>query len=164
MRAFERLSLYHSKIIDIITFDHMNKAYTEVAASLKNKSILTKKELTFTCEGTSMDPVLQNGDEISVSRVPLADLRFGDIVTYENNSVFITHRFFYRKRQKNGDLLLILKADNRLTSDKPVPVSFLVGKVTKISRNAQIFEIKPTWHFASHLITLLSLIEGHFLK
>lgn len=138
----------------------MNKAYTEIAAHLRDKSILEKNELTFVCEGTSMNPMLKNGDEILVHRVPLSGLRFGDIITYESNGMFVTHRFFYKQK----DEMMIIKADNRLRLDKLIPASSLIGKVIKISRNNQTIEIKPFWYFVSYLVTLLSLIEGHFFE
>lgn len=93
----------------------MNKAYTEVTASLRDKSILEKNELMFVCEGTSMEPMLKNGDEILVHRIPLASLRFGDIITYESNRMFITRRFFHKQKK---DKMMIVKADNRLRLDE----------------------------------------------
>ena len=140
-----------------MTFNHMNvnKAYTEIVAGLK-------KELTFICEGTSMNPVLKNGDEVLVSRVPLFSLRFGDIITYKSDDMFITHRFFYSKHMQNVEII-IAKADNRLKLDKPVSASSLIGKVTKISRDGKTIEMQKTiWYCVSYFITVLSLIEGHF--
>lgn len=137
----------------------MNKAYTEIAAHLRDKSILEKNELTFVCEGTSMNPMLKNGDEILVHRVPLSGLRFGDIITYESNGMFVTHRFFYKQK----DEMMTIKADNRLRLDKLIPASSLIGKVIRIWHNGQPIEMKSIWH-VSCFVALVSLIEGHFFE
>ncbi len=107
-----------------------------------------------------MNPVLKEGDEIVVKRIPLSSLCFGDIITYEENGTFITHRFLYSRGEKD-QTVMVTKADNRLKLDQPVSALLLLGKVIGISRNGQRIEMETKrWYFISWLIALLSLMEG----
>ncbi len=143
----------------------MSTNYTEIAKLLRDKDCFLKKDLIeFKCEGTSMNPVLKAGDEILVRRIPLSCLCFGDVITYEENGTFITHRFLYSRSKKN-QTMMVTKADNRLKLDKPVTPLFLLGKVVGISRNGQRIEMETKWwYFSSRLIALLSLMEGQLFE
>ncbi len=139
--------------------------YTQIAASLRSKHIFLKKKLGFSSQGTSMNPVLKEGDEILVERVSYEQLRFGNLITYERNGIFITHRFLYLNRQHKGTAMIITKADNRSKLDKPVPVSCLIGRVAEVKRNGQTIASETSfWHFVARLIAFLSLMEGQFFE
>ncbi len=99
--------------------------YEKIAAELQNTHLPNQETLRFISKGQSMEPLLKDGDEILVKRVRAEELRFGDLLTYELNGIFITHRFFYRK-YIHQNLFLIVKADNRLKADPPVdPLRFI---------------------------------------
>lgn len=137
-------------------------SYLEVVAEFRSGILKEKKALRFCCEGVSMNPVLKNGDEIQVTRVPLSDLHFGDIVTHEIDGSFITHRFFYIK-QKDGLNFLTIKADNSFKFDQSVSSSSFVGKVAQIFYSDGTINILASgWQSMSRLIAALSFIEGVF--
>lgn len=116
---------------------HVPSDYAKIAMRLRND------ELEFKCEGTSMNSVLKEGDKILVRRTPFDSLRFGDIITYEENGIFITHRFLHSRVHKN-QIVMMIKVDNRLKLDKPVLSHFLVGKVIGILRQGKKIEIYLT--------------------
>ncbi len=126
--------------------------YEKIAAELQNLHLPNQETLRFASEGQSMEPLIKDGDEILVRRMGAAELRFGDLVTYELNGIFITHRFFYRK-YINQNLFLIVKADNRSKPDVPVPNASLVGKVIEP-------KLQP---LGKYIFTVLSLVEWKFL-
>jgi len=119
-----------------------------MAAELRNDHLLNQENLRFVSKGQSMEPLLKDGDEILVRRVSAEGLWFGDLVTYELNGIFITHRFFYRKNL-NQDLFLMVKADNRSKPDALVPSASLIGKVVEPKSRT----------FGKYVFTILSLTE-----
>ena len=140
----------------------MNKQlnYAEIAAELRIENTFLKDTVEFTCEGTSMLPVMKEGDDILVRRTPVDQLWFGDLVTYEENGRFITHRFLFAWLKQNQEVLIV-KPDNRLKFDNQLPISRLVGKVVRIFREGQTVEIETkSWRYASWMIGIMSLTEG----
>lgn len=123
--------------------------YEKIAAELQQDQAMVR----FVSKGQSMEPLLKDGDEIIVKRVSADELRFGDLITYKSNGIFITHRFFYR-RKINQNLFLMAKADNRLKPDTPVSSSFLVGKVVGVKSHT----------LSQYVLSILSLAEWKLLE
>jgi signal peptidase len=79
----------------------------------------------------SMKPTIRPGALVLVHRVPLRDIRPGDIVTYRNpvnSKQTITHRVT-KLEKMNGVTMVTVKGDANATPDKPFPGGLIVGRV-----------------------------------
>ncbi len=71
--------------------------HLELTEFVKNH-LLKSNSISFLSQGQSMSPILREGDEILVERIPFERIRFGDVIIYQKNEAFITHRFLYSKK------------------------------------------------------------------
>jgi signal peptidase len=80
-------------------------------------------------ESASMSPTIRRGDAVVLQTVSNADLKPGDVVSYRSPAdqrVIITHRIMSVEKNWN---LVITKGDNVDKTDKPVPMSDIIGRV-----------------------------------
>mgnify|MGYP000518894905 CR=1 FL=1 len=78
--------------------------------------------------GRSMSPFLKTGSFVTLSKIPLSELRIGDIVFCRcNDGSFKLHRLI----QRDGDML-ITKGDALVSSDVPFKKTDYKGKVVRI--------------------------------
>ena len=108
------------------------------------------KELSITVMGTSMEPVLKDGDVIKVK--PCNNYEIGDIIVflYKNNALLV-HRLI-KKRNK----ILLCKGDNSFRLEE-VEEEYVLGKVISINSN-HIYTIP------NELIELSYLVNREFRK
>lgn len=78
-------------------------------------------------QGTSMQPIINERDKLTVEKVGRNDLHLGDIVVFYKKGSFVGHRIIKIKNET-----IITKGDNVPFPDKPVVFGELLGKVTKI--------------------------------
>lgn len=78
-------------------------------------------------QGTSMQPIINEGDKLFVEKVGLKDIRVGTIVVSYNKKNLIGHRVIKIAGQK-----IITKGDNTPVFDKPLKASEILGKVVRI--------------------------------
>ena len=79
----------------------------------------------------SMVPKLNKGDLVSVKRVPVNQLKVGDIITFinpANKKQTITHRIITVPTKANGQDITT-KGDANNVADKPIATSSVVGRV-----------------------------------
>lgn len=89
-------------------------------------------ELRFRASGTSMQPVIQDGQMIRVAPLPPRGPRGGDILFYRGDSGrAVIHRLMGQIRAGQGDLYLT-KGDGCADSDAPVGVEQVLGWVTAV--------------------------------
>lgn len=82
----------------------------------------------------SMEPALHPGDLVLIHRVPLAELKPGDIITYtnpRNPTQTITHRYVSTK-EVAGVPLVTTKGDANPSNDAAFPGGRVVGRVATI--------------------------------
>ncbi len=102
--------------------------------------------------GTSMYPYLKKGDIGYYKFVAPEFLKPGDIIAFEQDGCFITHRII---RNSN---LIITRGDACLNFDKPVDKSHIIGKLLQIERNGKMISISSPCRvflnklFATHRI------------
>ena len=90
-------------------------------------------------KGTSMQFLLRAGDMIIAKPVALEELRFGDLIVFDDPKdrstvKKIVHRFLWRGR-KNGQAYIRSRGDSKLFLDPPLPPGQLLGKVVLIYKN-----------------------------
>lgn len=82
-------------------------------------------------QSESMVPAIKKGDLITVTRVSVAQLAEGDVVTFmnpQNKRQTITHRVAQLPSEANGQRL-ITKGDANATADQPINPNLVIGKV-----------------------------------
>ncbi len=89
-------------------------------------------ELRFRAAGTSMQPVIQDGQTIRVAPAPAGGTRLGDILFYRSGADrAVVHRLLKRV-QTAGGVLLLTKGDACASADPLVPPERVLGRVVAI--------------------------------
>lgn len=80
-------------------------------------------------DGTSMVPLINKGDRVTVELVPYSQLKINDIVVFfDKRKKLISHRIIL----KNGSEIFA-KGDNVCVLDDPILVSSIIGRVRTIN-------------------------------
>lgn len=87
----------------------------------------------FSTETASMSPTIEIGDIVFVKIGE--QVQKDDIITYRSGNAFITHRII----EINGDSI-IAKGDNNNTQDEAIQRNDIIGKVTYIMNNVEIWK------------------------
>lgn len=87
--------------------------------------------------GSSMLPILAEGDEILVSH-DIRPLRRGDIVVIRQNGGLIAHRVIRRTRNAAGQRQLCTKGDNNPRFDPSTFAADVLGRVVAVRRGGQV--------------------------
>lgn len=109
-----------------------------VAKELLYKSLKEGRKQSLKVRGLSMQPLIKPEDEVFFRKSK--KFRFGDLVVYKKDSVFIIHRFIRKKRINNKDFF-ILKADSYRQADEPVGESQIIGVVTRLKSKSRILAL-----------------------
>jgi signal peptidase len=84
--------------------------------------------------GTSMFPLIQEGDICRFSLVEPSTLKKGDILLFHSrDGKLIAHRFI-KSKQADNQIHYIFKGDTNLGHDDPINVDQIVGKLTYIKK------------------------------
>ena len=91
----------------------------------------TGASLRFRAKGTSMSPLIKDGDIVTVAALREEQLSLGQVVAalHPETSVLILHRIVRRKRNA-----YLLKGDNVSQADGQVSRSGILGRVTAVER------------------------------
>ena len=110
-------------------------------------------QLRITVTGNSMQPSMLPGDALLVDSHLRQDLAVGQIVTFLNDDVLVTHRIVMRKHEN-----FVLKGDNAPAFDPPVGTKQIVGRVIAVEHGGTWRAVRTT--FASRAVARLSRWEG----
>jgi signal peptidase I len=130
------------------------------AIALRQRLDATRNEQTILFHGRSMAPALADGDCLRVRRVPLAELRPGDIVVFADGEQLIVHRLLALHTRAAGEATLITKGDGAPLADTPVDAGAFVGVVTEVVRDgARRVLAGRRWRAVARLISTVSYAE-----
>jgi hypothetical protein len=93
--------------------------------------------------GTSMHPLLQDGDRVQVVPATAADVRMGHVVVLAGSSGPIIHRLVGRWPGPAGPRLLT-KGDGAPRLDPPASPDGLIGRVVARVRNGRVRRLDAT--------------------
>lgn len=110
------------------------KHIEELAVRLKEEHALASGFERFIFKGTSMLPLISEGDEVLVKHVKAQELSLGDVIVYKKEELFIIHRFLY-KRNKDG--YIVAKGDNSFKLDGPFNDTYFLGRAVEIRKNCR---------------------------
>ena len=88
-----------------------------------------------------MWPFLKGQEKLIVRRIPLSDLRLGDLVLYKSNKQLVCHRLV-KKAKNNGTCLIYSRGDASFGSAEPVNEEMLLGKVIAVMKNGKITSLE----------------------
>ena len=96
--------------------------------------------------GFSMWPFLRPGEKLIIKKVPLKDLRVGDIILYKMNGEMISHRLVKKVWHENR-YIFFTKGDASFTLSEPIIEEAFLGKVVGLVRNdVRIIDLTGRWH------------------
>jgi signal peptidase I len=109
---------------------------TEEALSLRKKLIENNHSVKIEAAGYSMFPFMLPGDEQTISPVPIEDIAIGDVVVFEHDNKWISHRVI-SIQNNNNEKTLILRGDTCIQSDPLVTKANYIGKTVAFERNGK---------------------------
>jgi signal peptidase len=111
--------------------------FGEVGAELLARGNLVR----FTARGSSMHPLVRDGDILLVSPLPPGGVKIGDIVlcTTGNGQVLV-HRVL-RKQRAAGSLAFLMQGDQAMVPDGLIPAEQVHGKLTEIERSGRVLQM-----------------------
>jgi signal peptidase I len=109
--------------------------------------------------GTSMLPLLQDGDQVLVTHKP-GSIRTGDIVVFQRLDGLVAHRVL-RVFVSGDKRILRTKGDHVLGLDTPIADGEVVGSVLEVQRGDRSMRLNTrAWRVAGKLVTGLMLAEA----
>ncbi len=102
-----------------------SQAY-QASRQLIKERLLDGGDIKFTVSGSSMFPALRNGDNVLFRNLAPDELKRGEIILYERDGRFFTHRF-YSSCEYKGERYLLVKGDNPLQPVELLKVSSVIG-------------------------------------
>ena len=116
-----------------------------VAIRVARELQLLQPQLGVQCHGRAMEPLLRDGDELTVERVSWSAVRVGDIVTYRLDDRFPTLRVVRRHAAR-----LVLRGDNWPFADFDVWPEDLLGRVVERRRHGASLHARDlAWRMAT---------------
>lgn len=94
--------------------------------------------------GSSMSPLLRNGDVVFLKKANYSRLNVSDIVCVKKGGIIFTHRIIYKSNK-----YIITKGDHNIISDGKVFPKQIIGIAYKVKRAGQIITLKDIYLFQS---------------
>ncbi|MCL5962051.1 MAG: signal peptidase I [Chloroflexi bacterium] len=122
--------------------DDLELTNANVAAwKIANRVLGAEKEMPCRIVSRSMSPFLRINDIVWLRPITVSELRFGDILLFDDNGKRIVHRFL--KRGKIGDQeVLITKGDALPHEDLPIPENQLLAIVVRVERGSRKIDLE----------------------
>jgi hypothetical protein len=110
-------------------------------------------------EGTSMMPLLRQGDRVSVSWIQPDALRRGDIIAYWNTSRIVVHRLLRIARTTAG--MALLECGDRGGPGRWIDTDQLLGRVESVQKKGRTIHLSGTrWQVLACLLVPLLRLEN----
>ncbi len=114
------------------------RSENNISAHIVQEWKRSDKERTVASVGTSMHPLIREGD--SITFIKTDSIRSGDIVVYEKRHAgLVAHRIIGREKSTAG-IMLLEKGDNRYNAVCLAPDTIL-GTVIRIARGSTVIDL-----------------------
>lgn len=123
------------------------------------KSLLKYHKIGLCVQGESMYPLLHSGDKIFIKKINFQNLSTDDILLINKKNDYIIHRVIYKYPK-----YIITKGDNNLIADGKIYPRQIIGKVYKIKRDNQLFNLENFYLLQSTLYLQEILKVKHALE
>jgi signal peptidase I len=111
----------------------MSEAFQELSASL----LADGYGIRFRANGTSMLPLIGDGEVIIVEPLPARRVRRGDILLYLKGRGVIAHRVVKIEKANGEPCRFTLRGDTSATADAPVKATEILGRVCAVERDGR---------------------------
>lgn len=97
--------------------------------------------------GHSMQPVIRDGEAVTVAPIHTDDVRRGDILLYSNGKGLIAHRVLKKIEPtiSTEERYFILRGDSSLNCDEPVAAGRVLGRVVSVERSGRSIKLAGRW-------------------
>jgi signal peptidase I len=114
--------------------------------------------------GTSMLPLLREGDRILVSH-ELSEVQQGDILVFQQEEGLVAHRVV-RITKNNGERRIYqTKGDNCAKLDSPLSEAEVLGVVNLVSRDGKEYDLTTLrWRLPNSLLATIHLLIGNLIQ
>lgn len=102
---------------------------------------MTENLLFIETKGFSMWPFLRGKEKLMVRRIPISELKLGDLILYKANNQSVCHRLV-KKSQTNNGYLIYARGDASFGSAELVNEQMFLGKVIGIIKNDKITSLE----------------------
>jgi len=99
-----------------------------------------KKVFQIKAQGSSMYPILRDGDRIEYSQTSFAKIHLNDIVLIYQNDVLVTHRVIYKTKTT-----CITRGDNNKSADVTTQKGRVLARVERFKRNGRWYNIQDVY-------------------
>jgi signal peptidase I len=139
----------------------MSKPDTDHLAALLRDSLQNGRQPQLTVTSNSMAPLIRAGDLIVIAAAG-ANLQPGDIITFENSSGLLTHRFWgFLSGNDHDRPLLITRGDKPLWFDPPLEPANVVGRICARQRGKQMLNLETgRGKWLNHHLAWLAAFEN----
>jgi hypothetical protein len=125
------------------------------ADNYKNNKQLPDGLSLFEASGFSMWPFLKTKDKLIARKIPLRDLKRGDIILYSQNGQLVCHRLIKKIKQQEKYLLYV-RGDNS-SSIEGVEGDMFRGKIISILRNNRVKNMEAGYQlFINQVIVMFN--------
>ena len=100
-------------------------------------TLARKKRFTLKVEGTSMLPILQPGDVLTLEKTTFPKIKENDVVMVIKNKQPMIHRVIYKAKN-----YLVTRGDHRMESDGRINPARVYSKVVIVKRGKQQFRLE----------------------
>lgn len=111
----------------------MSEAFQELSASL----LADGYGIRFRAHGTSMLPLISDGEVIIVEPLPARRIKRGDILLYLRGRGVIAHRVVKIEKANGQPRRFTLRGDTSATADAPVTAAEILGRVCAVERDGR---------------------------
>jgi signal peptidase I len=126
MRAYDGIKAERGHGVDLGMPD-----FLEQARQLLSKSVPIEIKMS----GSTMSPVIEDGDLITVEPIEESLLRPGDIILYNSlRDTAVIHRVIRVEKGDSADRSIITRGDAASQNDLAVPFHRVLGRVKRIER------------------------------
>jgi signal peptidase I len=152
MRAYDGIKAERGQGVDLGMADFLDQA-----RQLLSKSVPIEIKMS----GSTMSPVIEDGDLITVEPIHEGLLRPGDIILYNSlRDTAVIHRVVRVEKGDSADRSVVTRGDAASQNDLAVPFHRVLGKVKLIERaGEQIAVARSSSKFRAAMKSWLSFLK-----
>ncbi len=119
------------------------------------------REIRIETEGTSMRPLIEGGDEITIKLTNTEPLRVGDLIAFREGNRIVVHRLLKVGRSAKGRRFCE-KGDNA-PGWSWIDAERVLGRVTSIDgRRGRLVMTRPLWRWINPIVGRLHALGARF--
>lgn len=114
-------------------------------------------------EGFSMWPFLKPDNNIVAKKIPITELRRGDIILYKSDIKIACHRLI-KKISSEGKYILYVRGDNSISSPELISEEMYIGKLTAILKNGKIIDYSGVNRIINHVVLIIAPLVASIVR